>query len=93
MCRKNGDYMAERNCFNCKNEYDIALCARCEDGSEYIIKTNADRIRSMTDEELAEWIGNITDCCYGNYCDGCPFNENGCNKEKLIKWLQKECEV
>ena len=29
--------------------------------------TNADRIRSMTDEELAEWIGKIT------VCDACSF--------------------
>jgi hypothetical protein len=25
-------------------------------------KTNADRIRSMTDEELAEWITELTNC-------------------------------
>jgi len=53
-------------------------------------KSQADRIRAMSDEELAEWINNITDCCYGNYCEGCPFNGNGCSKEKLIDWLKSE---
>lgn len=31
-------------------------CCRCDSGM-----TNADRIRSMSDEELAEWLSNMTD--------------------------------
>ena len=69
--------MAEWNCFKCKNEDDIALCSRCEDGSEYIIKTNADRIRSMTDEELAEFLS-----------EQCGFSTRRWNE-----WLQKDSEV
>lgn len=49
-------------------------------------KTNADRIRSMTDEELAEWIDGFKVCvipdsdCYPDQdCDGCT-----------LKWLKSE---
>lgn len=30
-------------------------------------RTNADRIRAMTDEELAEWITELTDCAVYPY--------------------------
>lgn len=33
-------------------------------------KTNADRIRAMTDEELAEWIGKVTAGGYGMCAPG-----------------------
>ena len=59
--------------------------------------TNADRIRNMSDEELAELIiGSLNFDC-ANYCDsfaqGCAFN---CGKKKdreiALKWLQSEAE-
>lgn len=47
--------------------------------------TNADRIRSMSDEELAEMFSNTWDCtsclvddCTGQWC-----------KEKLLEWLKQ----
>lgn len=57
-------------------------------------KTNADRIRSMTDEELAELMNNSLD--YFN-CDMCKFRErkegfctgNHC-KDYILKWLTTE---
>ena len=60
--------------------------SRCKD---YVgIRTNADRIRSMTDEELAEFMGGI-DC----WC--CPVGDNckidAC-KNQLFKWLQQPAE-
>lgn len=55
-------------------------------------KTNADRIRSMLDEELAEFIIKVRDCCSTNYCEGCPFGKNGCSKNKICEWLQSEAE-
>lgn len=88
--------MAEWNCFKCKNEDDIALCSRCEDGSEYIIKTNADRIRSMTDEELAEFLHDFDECDYCDKaeCDSCTRDDCDTHSVKsLVAWLQKECEV
>lgn len=42
--------------------------------------TNADRIRAMSDEELAEWIETIADC------DMCPMRKN-CHGSCRLKWL------
>lgn len=54
--------------------------------------TNADRIRSMTDEELAEFIGSTNSTIP---CGTCPVelanDENGC-VECILKWLQAEVE-
>lgn len=50
---------------------------------EYKPKTNADKIRTMNDEELAEWLfkhDTIT------YCHG------RLNTEELLQWLQSEAE-
>lgn len=55
-------------------------------------KTNADRIRAMTDEELANWLGV--------YCNGqtaqevgkpCVSDIGSC-EECWIDWLKEECE-
>lgn len=63
-------------------------------GSE--CKTNADRIRSMSDEELAEFIDSgCPDCARL-----CPDFKAGCSwtcqhhqgKDFLLKWLQSEVE-
>lgn len=54
--------------------------------------TNADRIRSMTDEELADWLGV--------YCNGqtaqevgkpCVSDMGSC-EECWLDWLKEECE-
>ena len=61
-------------------------------------KTNADRIRAMSDEELAQWMlnGISTDPCdyceYNNkYCDGSPCRGKA-DADKLIEWLQRPAE-
>lgn len=53
--------------------------------------TNADRIRAMSDEELAKWLCSIStaECC-DRSCparDMCDLGENG-----LIKWLKQPAE-
>lgn len=58
-------------------------------------QTNADRIRSMTDEELAEFIArNNYDCA--NYCEdakcGCRWSCGNKDKTIALQWLQKESE-
>lgn len=55
-------------------------------------QTNADKIRSMSDEELAEFIIKVRDCCSTNYCEGCLFGKNGCSKGEICDWLQSEAE-
>ena len=61
-------------------------------------KTNADRIRSMTDEELAKYLyhrGNDCEYCYGicAYQDECHecHNEEFCITH-IIQWLKQEGE-
>ena len=62
-------------------------------------KTNADRIRSMTDEELAEYLferGNGDEYCYGicvhqddvNACVK-TLKQNGCI-QSVVAWLKQE---
>ena len=56
--------------------------------------TIADRIREMSDEELADFItgGSNFDC--SDYCDnfsqGCAFGCQGKDKKLALKWLQQE---
>lgn len=52
-------------------------------------QTNADRIRAMTDEDLAYWLYNTVNCTYCPiYCrenlDGIP-----CEK-RFLDWLKQE---
>ena len=68
---------------------------------EYKPRTNADRIRNMSDEELAEYISSGEICAI---CPECEFygkeglcylddesgeTENNCS-EGILKWLQSE---
>ena len=54
--------------------------------------SNADRIRSFSDEELAEWLANNQDCY------ACPFFDDGegiCKggdscREMMLDWLRQE---
>lgn len=50
-------------------------------------KTNGDRIRQMTDEELAEWLD-----LHGE-CNQCAYHPTQCKtecNEGHLKWLRKE---
>ena len=57
--------------------------------------TNADRIRAMSDEELAKWIDTVDcyncDCCV--YQRECRFEEDSADKydcvEGRTKWLKQ----
>lgn len=46
-------------------------------------QTNADQIRNMTDEELAEWFDTVTKDVLG----GSTWNKKG-----WLKWLREESE-
>lgn len=61
----------------------------------YAPMTRADRIRSMTDEELAKFIArNNYDCA--DYCEdakcGCSWSCGNKDKTIALQWLQKESE-
>lgn len=65
--------------------YEVCIPEFC-DAYDPKIETNADRIRAMTDEELAE----IIMCPYDNGLNSCSTDSNciGC----CLKWLQQPCE-
>lgn len=60
--------------------------------------TLADKIRQMSDAELAKFIKQVTDCCnaagaHGNDygCEICPFRNTNCtNVDNIQTELQKE---
>lgn len=58
--------------------------------------TNADRIRNMSDEEMAERIASNSNFNCADYCDsfsgGCAFECGKKAKEIALKWLQSEAE-
>ena len=62
-------------------------------------KTNADKIRSMTDEELAKFLSNGFDCegCELSYIEDI-WNETHCNGKhnecwkNLLDWLKQPAE-
>lgn len=55
--------------------------------------TNADRIRNMSDEELAEFLAYNAYCeeCYVKKDDSCCYPDGTC-KQKHLDWLQSEAE-
>ncbi len=62
-------------------------------------KTNAGRIRAMSDEELAKFINRIVVChhlkCVINErnCEKCPIHPaNPCDTEGIADWLQQPAE-
>ena len=74
---------------------DDMLVMRPSKGCNYCEKkalSNADRIRQMTDEELAEWLNGICNRCISDSgCTGCPIYD-GCAADVgwQEKWLKQE---
>lgn len=54
-------------------------------------KSNADRIRQMNDEELADFFCRISECCGNDACMLCPIFE-GCAQNVMCveRWLKQE---
>ena len=93
-------------CYNCgghgfitatyENGQTSAICPVCGGiGTHEIQMTNADRIRAMSNEELATFISEIADECERNtecnqHCYGCDIEY--CVRESCLKWLQQPAE-
>lgn len=74
-------------CINGKLPSYSATCVECGlSRKNYKPIANADRIRSMTDEELADF---ITDDMCGLIC-GDPLACEGQCKQKMLDWLKEE---
>ena len=84
------NYKANHAC-NCKHNHNSNSdepCCRCDSR-----QTNADRIRNMSDEELAEFLAYNAYCeeCYVEKDDSCCYPDGTC-KQKHLEWLQSESE-
>ena len=75
------------------NEYPCCVCD--SDANKYTPMTNADAVRNMTDEELAEFLvytqSTIKNCMIG--IEDCKHENTGKDcKDCFLKWLQAEVE-
>lgn len=68
----------------------LAICREREEAAKQP-KTNGDKIRAMTDEELADWLTDGHDKC--DICKLCSFGacriESECEKG-VLEWLKQE---
>lgn len=87
-------------CGNCVIQRQKPICNSCIGHHYYRPMTNAQKIRSMTDEELAEFLirQHACDCCDYYGCGArCKAPDgfvctNGYASAIIQKWLQSEAE-
>ena len=92
--------MTTTDCFKCENagNYLCSICTRTlNDFFSPKIRTNGDKIRSMTDEELAHLIGEYVTC------ENCLAHSDACEMEYepadvptceqiWLSWLKEDTE-
>lgn len=82
-----------RNCKTCRYTFGEERCRLCRPSTwfqywEPKAQTNADRIRSMTDEELMRLLLRVR--VWGRpWCDDKPCNKRFCS-DCITKWLKEE---
>ena len=85
-------------CMAYEKEYKPLTAIRCKievrNEENKIHQTNADRIRSMSDEELADFIRELNECCLaGAGMVDCSNNTECIDcKGIVLEWLQSEVE-
>ena len=78
-------------CVNCKQNHSCTMCWKTSNKKcpHFIQKTNADRIRAMSDEELAKQFSH-TSICEQKY-PKCMVAGEDCT-ECLLEWLKQPVE-
>lgn len=88
----NGYYCATTDCIN--PLYSNIGTAQYGQGVQKRIITNADKIRAMTDEELAEWIFRSQMQVFKVLCDAICNNEYDEKEmerwDDILSWLKQE---
>ena len=94
LAELNGSINSTCNCQHNSNSRDNEPCCRCDSR-----KTHADRIRNMSDEELAEWIHNMCDFEKNEEPYKSIYNLDTEQEDEirdsygdLLNWLQSEAE-
>ena len=92
--RNNAGYCQVTACMNPRYQPSIENIKQAVEQYRQQHKTNADRIRAMSMEEIAELLDVWPNCnlcqAYYDTCDG-PNKDESC-KEKLIDWLKQEAD-
>lgn len=80
----------------CKKHSTNGVLSYCVDGPcPDEVLTNADRIRSMTDEELVVFLedfsANCIECCENAKNQNCPIYKEGryCEPRHIMEWLKQ----
>lgn len=79
-------------CENITDSTDLDMERDCD---HYTSMTNADKIRNMKDEELAEMLSVVSQHCVVYLSDHIDCRHSRCEsscKSNIKKWLQKESE-
>ena len=85
----------ETKCGKCKIQRGRPVCNSCFSYDKFIpiAITNADRIRSFSDEELAEFIEQVSIDSMDTFsCGTKDYEEIWEHKETALQWLQSEVE-
>ncbi len=84
------NYYSYTTACNYLEDYIDEIAAKVKKMSDR--RTNADRIRNMSDAELAMFIGNLADCTSCDLqCPGITTTIDECCR-KHLEWLQSEAE-
>lgn len=76
--------------FGADEKGNFRVCSRC--GKKVYTITNADRIRAMSDEELAKYLSNPCNCEVDPERDGFRECGNDLCVKYLLEWLQQPAE-
>ena len=90
---KNMENWKETKCGKCKIQRSKTICNSCRGYNKFIPMTQADRIRSFSDEELAEFIEQVSTDSMETISFGTKeYEEIWEHKETALKWLQSDVE-
>ena len=83
----------DMKCINCNSYFNFDELYK-QKIAEYLKpepKTNADRIRTMTDEELADWVTLMV--CKHRSCGNCPMSDWCTPGRGIADWIKSPVEV
>ena len=93
LAELNGSINSTCSCQHNSNSRENEPCCRCDSR-----QTNADRIRNMSDEEMAERIASSSNFNCADYCDSFQMGvlSDAIGKKEglalVLNWLQSEAE-